>query len=82
MEEEKYTHTNVGKVYTSLGGWNKCPDCGTKTYNYTWLKIENGADVTDTVRNNTYENQRVTVCMCGNVFVRQRPVVEIYEINN
>jgi hypothetical protein len=60
----------IGKVYEAVGAFNKCPDCGTTTYNDTYVLLNEGQSVAEL--NGDSLNIRVAICECGNIFLRQR----------
>lgn len=65
----------IGRVYKTFNAENTCPDCDFKTYNNTYVRLEDGESLqylADRQDNFGISVIRVSICECGNIFLRMR----------
>lgn len=62
---------SVGKVYRSISSREKCL-CGKEVVHKNYTYQEEGLSIVGTqLKNNYREEIRISICDCGNVFIRQ-----------
>lgn len=59
----------IGKVFEVVTSHSEC--CGNRMYNYSYIKLEDGMSAEE-INPQDYETIRVSICNCGNIFLRQR----------